>query len=353
MYEAFFGLNEKPFNLTPNWRYLFLTPMHREVLSAVQYGVTARRGLIMVVGEAGTGKTTVVRSALRALRKDGVRTVYLANPTLTRDEFLKFLARAFQLAPDSESCKVDVLTALSTQLARLHAAGGTAVLVVDEAQSMPYELLEEIRLLANFESATTKLLQVVLSGQPELADRLNDPSLRQLKQRVAVRASLSPLDLRGTAGLIAGRIRVAGGKPVDLFTARAIELVYLHSAGVPRTVNVICDNALVSAFALGVKPVGSEVVEEVCRDFDFPQRAWIGGNRSASSGNGAAPTPPPAASEASAPRAAERHDVRPLASEPSPSAEPHTTDLKPQFTENFFSTFMHRRPFSFLNWGRR
>lgn len=272
MYHEYYGLNERPFDLTPNTRYLYLTPMHREALAAVQYGITSRRGIIVVTGEAGTGKTTIVRAALRALRGENVRQTYLNNPALTRDEFLQFLTRAFRLGEGTAESKTDLLSKLTATLARNHAQGQITAMVVDEAQSLPHELLEEIRLLANIETSTAKLLQVVLVGQPELADRLNDPSLRQLKQRVAIRATLRPLDLRATAALIAGRIRVAGGNPPEVFTPAAVELVYRYSGGVARTINVICDNALLSGFAADQKPVGPTLVEEVCRDFDLTPR---------------------------------------------------------------------------------
>lgn len=272
MYHEYYGLTERPFDLTPNTRYLYLTPMHREALAAVQYGITSRRGIIVVTGEAGTGKTTIVRAALRALRGENVRQTYLNNPALTRDEFLQFLTKAYRLGPEAAASKTDMLSRLTATLARNHAQNQITTLVVDEAQSLPHELLEEIRLLANIETSTAKLLQVVLVGQPELADRLNDPSLRQLKQRVAIRATLKPLDLRATAALIAGRIRVAGGNPPEVFTPAAVELVYRYSGGVARIINVICDNSLLSGFAAEQKPVGPAIVEEVCRDFDLTPR---------------------------------------------------------------------------------
>ena len=269
MYHEYYGLTERPFDLTPNTRYLYLTPMHREALAAVQYGITSRRGIIVVTGEAGTGKTTIVRAALRALRGENVRQTYLNNPALTRDEFLQFLTKAFRLGAEAAGSKTELLSKLTASLAKSHAQGHVTALVVDEAQSLPHELLEEIRLLANIETSTAKLLQVVLVGQPELADRLNNASLRQLKQRVAIRATLRPLDLRATAALIAGRIRVAGGDPSSVFTPGAVELVYRYSQGVARTINVICDNALLSGFAAEQRPVGPAILEEVCRDFDL------------------------------------------------------------------------------------
>jgi general secretion pathway protein A len=376
MYEQFFGLTERPFDLTPDWRYLYLTPMHREALVAIQYGVTARRGIVVVVGEAGTGKTTVVRSALRALRTKNVRHVYLSNPMLTRAEFMKFLAHDFKLSLDSESCKTDLLSELTAKLTRLHSAGRAAVLVVDEAQSMPHELFEEIRLLANIETRTAKLLQVVILGQPELADRLNEPSLRQLKQRVAIRSKLKPLDLRATAALIAGRIRVAGGKPADIFTPRAVELIYVHSGGVPRTINVICDNALVGGFGADVKPVGADVIEDVCREFDLPALVNLSVSTPETSGStsearavhqAAAQSPRPVA----VPRpvahephghpkivaGGSRHDAaagprtfvqKPEASPRIVTTRPHVSTADPEL----FPAYGKRRLLSFLGWGR-
>jgi general secretion pathway protein A len=271
VYQEYYGLTERPFDLTPNPRYLYLTPMHREALAAVQYGITARRGIVIVVGEAGTGKTTIVRAALRALKGQKVRHTYLNNPALTRAEFMQFLARAFGLGEDAATSKVDLLSELTAKLARYHGDDTTTVLIVDEAQSLPHDLLEEIRLLANIETSTAKLLQVVLVGQPELAERLNDTSLRQLKQRVAIRAILEPLDLRATSSFIAGRLRVAGGQPAAIFTPQAVEMIYRYSAGVARTINVICDNALLAGFATDAKPIGPAVIEEVARDFDLKQ----------------------------------------------------------------------------------
>ncbi|MGD9902413.1 MAG: ExeA family protein [Vicinamibacterales bacterium] len=272
MYRDYYGLTERPFDLTPDPRYLYLTRMHREALAAVQYAITARRGIALVVGEAGTGKTTILRAALRALKGQRIRHTSLNNPTLTRDEFLQFLTRAYGLRAETSGSKVDVLAALTAKLGRYHAARTAAVLVVDEAQSLPYDLLEEIRLLANIETSAAKLLQVVLVGQPELGERLNEASLRQLKQRVAIRVQLAPLDLRDTSSFIAGRLRVAGGQPAAIFTPRAVEAIYSFSGGIPRTINVVCDNALLAGFATDARPIGPEVIEEVARDLDLSAR---------------------------------------------------------------------------------
>lgn len=269
MYREYYGLTERPFDLTPDPRYLYLTPMHREALAAVQYGITARRGIVVVIGEAGTGKTTIVRAAIRALKGQKVRSIYLNNPMLSRSEFFQFLARAFGLSAEASNSKVVLLSELTAKLARAHGADAATVLIVDEAQSLPRDLLEEIRLLANIETSTAKLLQVVLAGQPELGVHLNDPSLRQLKQRIAIRAVLEPLDLRATSAFIAGRLRVAGGQPAAIFTPQAVELIYRYSGGVARTINVICDNALLAGFAGDLRPITPRVIEDVTRDFDL------------------------------------------------------------------------------------
>ena len=269
MYQEFFALRELPFDLSPDPRYLYLTARHSEALANLQYGISARKGLTLLVGEAGTGKTTLVRAALESKACRAARALYLNNPTLTRGEFLEFLADGFNLGTDAAASKATLLKQLERELISRRQRGVITALIIDEAQSLPYELLEEIRLLANIETNTEKLLPLVLAGQPELADRLNEPSLRQLKQRVALRCTLGSLTREETVAYITGRIRHAGGDRSAIFTPEALELVYQHSRGVPRTISVICDNALVSGFALQQKPVGAAIVKEVCRDFDF------------------------------------------------------------------------------------
>jgi general secretion pathway protein A len=269
MYEAFYGLKERPFELVPNPRFLFLTSRQREALSNLQYGLTTARGLTLMIGEAGTGKTTLMQAALADVSPDLVRVVLMSNPTLTRSEFYEFLARAFGLSQEAAQSKTRFLFDLRRELQERQKAGVLSALVIDEAQSIPYELLEEIRLLSNIETTTTKLLNVILAGQPELSDRLNDTSLRQLKQRIGLRCQLTPMQLNETASYIAGRIRIAGGRPEQVFTREAVAAVFQASGGLPRTVNVISDNALMGGFASQVKPINAKFVEEVCRDFDI------------------------------------------------------------------------------------
>ena len=269
MYEAFFGLDSRPFDLTPDPRYLFLTPSHREALSNLEYGISARTGVTVLVGEAGTGKTTLIRATLDARDQAKTKTIYMNNPTLTRSEFLEFMAAEFQLPSQAADSKTRLLRDLEGALLDMLNADITPALIIDEAHSLPYELLEEIRLLANIDTAKVKLLPIILAGQPELAARLNDQSLRQLKQRVELRCDLRPLDLGETGAYITARVNVAGGQAPALFTREAVMMIHERSHGIPRVISVICHNALISSFAQGRKPVTTDCVLEVCRDFDL------------------------------------------------------------------------------------
>jgi general secretion pathway protein A len=274
MYEQFYGLAERPFDLTPNPRYLLLTPSHREALANLDYGISSRKGLIVLTGEAGTGKTTLLRRVMAkgvsaTSRTRSVRTVYLSNPTLDRGEFVEYLARGFGLSPDSHSSKTRLLLELEEMLLGFRRADTSVALIIDEAQSLPHALMEEVRLLANIESDTDKLLPVVLVGQPELADRLNDQALRQLKQRIALRCRLEPLDLHQTAAYIAHRLTLAGGDPASVFSRESVIDIYERTRGIPRSINVVCDNALLNGFALGRRPIGADIIAEVGDDFEL------------------------------------------------------------------------------------
>ena len=269
MYLNFYGLREAPFELTSNPRFLFYTAQHREALSNLEYGLSSAKALTVLVGEAGTGKTTLLHAALESERCRGVRTVLLSNPKLTRAEFVETLATQFQLGARAEQSKASLLEALEVVLRERRERGEITALVVDEAQSLSYELLEEIRLLANMETPSEKLLPLVLAGQPELTTRLNDPELRQLKQRVALRCEITALSLADTASYIASRIRTAGGTTTKLFTREAVMTIYEASKGIPRTINVLCDNALINGFALNRHPVDRDMVLDACRDLDL------------------------------------------------------------------------------------
>jgi general secretion pathway protein A len=268
MYESYYGLRERPFNLSPDPRFLYLSPQHREALGNLKYGVMASRAITLLTGEAGTGKTTVLHSAL-AEAEGQTSYVVLSNPTLTRGEFVTWMASTFGLSADASASKGLWLLELEAVLKERQAKGSITALVIDEAQSLPLDLLEEVRLLSNMETDSEKLLPIVLLGQPELADRLNQPELRQLKQRVALRCELKPFDLDAAARYIGRRITCAGGTPSTVFTRDAVIAVHQAANGIPRTMNVLCDNALLSGFAAAVRPVGRKIIHEVCNDFAF------------------------------------------------------------------------------------
>jgi len=269
MYERFYGFHERPFDLTPNPGFVVLTPGHQEALSNLEYGISARTGVTVLIGEAGTGKTTLIRATLDARDQARTKTIYMNNPTLTRSEFLEFMAAEFQLPSQAADSKTRLLRDLEGALLEMLNADITPALIIDEAHSLPYELLEEIRLLANIDTAKVKLLPIILAGQPELAARLNDQSLRQLKQRVELRCDLKPLDLGETGAYITARVKVAGGQAPSLFTREAVMMIHERSNGIPRVISVICHNALINSFAQGRKPVTTDSVLEVCRDFDL------------------------------------------------------------------------------------
>ena len=273
MYEQFYGFREPAFELTSNPRFLFLTAQHREALCHLEYGLSSAKPITVLIGDAGTGKSTLLRAALQSEMCRDVNCVFIDNPTLTRDEFVETLAARFDLGAKAMASKASLLASLETVIRQRYERGEVTALVVDEAQALPREIFEEIRLLANIETPTRKLLPVVLAGQPELAERLNDRSLRQLKQRIALRCELKPLDLPDTAMYIASRIRTAGGDPANIFTRQAVTLIHQHSHGLPRLISVICDNAVTSGFALDQRPVDGHIVLEVCQDFDLKAAA--------------------------------------------------------------------------------
>jgi general secretion pathway protein A len=274
MYEAFFGLREPPFELTSNARFLLLTRTHLEALSHLEYAAASMRGVTLLIGEAGTGKTTLLRKAF-ATEPDGagprIACALVDNPALRRSEFFEILAEAFGLDPQVARSKAKFLRELRQRVLQRRSQGENSVVVIDEAQSLPMELLEEVRLLGNMESDTGKLLAFVLAGQPEFALRLSDPALQPLRQRVSLRYVLARLNVHETASFIAGRIRLAGGDASRLFSREAVIEIHAASGGLPRTISVLCDNALLNGFGLGRRLIDRRIVQEVVADFELGQ----------------------------------------------------------------------------------
>ncbi len=268
MYEEFFGLRGRAFDLTTDPRFLFLSATHREALRGIRYAFAGRAGVSVLIGEVGTGKSTIVRAALSD-RKTAARIVYLNNPLVSRQEFFELLNAGFELNTNASRSKTQLLLELSRSLLRAREAGHRVGLVIDEAQSLPDELMEEVRLLANMEVSNAQLLPVLLVGQPELADRLNQASLRQLKQRIALRCRLTPLEPQETAAYVETCLRTVGAKMASVLSPAAVRLIHECSRGLPRLISVICDNALLSGFVAGHRPVGDDIVLQVCRDLDL------------------------------------------------------------------------------------
>lgn len=355
MYERFYRLRERPFDLTPNPRFLFLSPKHREALATLQYGLSSNKGITLVTGEAGTGKTTLIRAALDSARGREGGVACLDNPTLTRGEFIEFLTYAFGLGRDAATSKTRLLQELRRLATERHQAGATLALIVDEAQAVPDELLEEIRLLSNVETNTAKLLNVVLTGHLDLTARLNQPHFRQLKQRVALRCVLDALDLTQTAAYIAARIWVASGQDQQLFTHEAIEMIHERGRGIPRTISVICDNALIAGFAAGERPVGRDTVKEVCEDLDLPasgprvefSRAPVPASWADAHPKAGEPAKQLSATAADV-RAERRTDRSVSHSATSQARQPETGGSRPEAFRELFQSFSDRRKLGFL-----
>ena len=268
MYKKFFRLRESPFNVNPDPRYLYLTRHIQEALACLIYGIQTRKGFVLLTGEVGTGKTTVLNKLLDWARQEKIATAFMFNPRLSEAEFFDFMMADFGIPCDS-TLKSRALINLNNWLLEQHRKGTRAVLIVDEAQNLSLEMLEEIRLLTNLETSTEKLLQIVLAGQPELEEKLTDPQLRQLRQRITLWAKTRPLTLLETHGYIKERLRIAGGAGDEIFSPAAIEIVHRHARGIPRLINLLCEHALISAFVEHSPTVSEKIVEEVARDFDL------------------------------------------------------------------------------------
>jgi general secretion pathway protein A len=269
MYKAFFGFERNPFNLTPDPGCFVSTERHNEALAALYYGVRQHKGFVVVTGEAGTGKTLLLRCLLRLLKDSSdIASAYLFNSRLTPSEFLEYVLTDFGLSSAGKN-KAQLLVEISEFLLSRSSQGATTVLIVDEAHHLSDDLLEEIRLLSNLETPDDKLLQIILVGQPELDEKLDSFGLRQLKQRIALRARLDALSLDETADYITQRLRFAGvdAQRDEIFPAETISAVYRYSGGLPRLINTLCENALIGAYARELPAVTPDIVEDVAREF--------------------------------------------------------------------------------------
>ena len=270
MYKSFFGLRENPFNANPDPRYLFLTREIQEALAGLAYGIKNRKGFILMTGEVGTGKTTLLNRLLDWLNLEGVATAYIFNSQLNISQLLDFMMADFGIPCESRD-KSHVLMRLNHWLLQRYRDRKTSVLIVDEAQNLSFEVLEEIRLLTNFETANEKLLQIVLAGQPELEEKLRDPRLRQLRQRITMRCRTQPLSLEELAGYIAERLRIGGANGTPIFSPEAIEAIYKYSRGIPRVANLLCEHSLMNSFVEQIRPVPEKVVCEAAHEFELDE----------------------------------------------------------------------------------
>ncbi len=267
MYNEFFGLEDSPFTLTPDPRYIVFTPSYNEVLASLYYGLEEAKGLIVLTGEVGTGKTTALRWILRRL-DSSVLAAYVFNPRLSIDEFYHHVTQ--MLGIKDWSNKAELLNVMGKVLAERHRRGLRTVIIIDEAHELSDYVLEEIRLLMNFESDNAKHLQIVLTGQPELRDRLNQPNLRQLKQRVALRCNMHALPtIEEVERYISERLIIAGAEDPQIFSPEAIDMIYRCSEGIPRQINNLCDNAMVASYSAGERIVSRNSVIEVAKNLDM------------------------------------------------------------------------------------
>jgi general secretion pathway protein A len=269
LYQTHFGLSQAPFNITPDPSFLYLSASHREGLAQLSYGIRARKGFVVLTGEVGTGKTTLIHALLNDLN-GSAQTALIFSTIVSPADLLRSVCEEFGLVEPKRSLAEihDYLVSLNEFLLESYRKGENCALIIDESQNLSAEVLESIRLLSNFETSKDKLLQILLVGQPELAVRLNSPELRQLKQRVMLRHHLRALSLQECCEYVSNRLKIAGGDRT-IFTSNALESIHSYSGGIPRIVNVLCDNALLTGYALGRKEIDTGIIREVAEDLSI------------------------------------------------------------------------------------
>lgn len=268
MYKKFYGFKARPFEITPDPFYVYLSEGHQEALASLQYAIREGKGFSVITGEAGTGKTTLVHKLLSNL-EGHVRTSYIFNPLMDRDDFLHFVCKDLGIDISGVKSRGDYITALHNFLLKSFAKREKVFLIIDEAHCMEPELLQEVRLMTNLETSKYKLLHVILLGQPELTQVLNKPEFRPLKQRITVRYDLRPLDLEETRQYISYRLKRAGSRNITVFTNSAVKEIYRYSSGIPRLINILCDNALLTGFSADEKRLTSEIIKKTAKEMDI------------------------------------------------------------------------------------
>ncbi len=266
MYTDYYGFSEYPFSITPDPRFLYLTEGHVEALASLFYGIREKKGFICITGEVGTGKTTVIYHLIDRL-PDWVKTAFVYHTSTTFDQLLKNILLELKIPVDSNE-KYLLVHKLNTYLLERLAQDETVTLFIDEAQNLPVETLEELRMLTNLETRRAKLLQIVLVGQPELDAKIDSAELRQLKQRIVLRRRITAMSREESTEYIDHRLRIVGGSSSQVFTPDAVSLICSHAEGIPRLINVICDNALMMAYGQSRKKIGDDVIREVIRDMN-------------------------------------------------------------------------------------
>jgi type II secretory pathway predicted ATPase ExeA len=280
MYRYFYGINDFPFGACPDPRFLYKMPHVQEALACLQYGIASRKGFVVMTGEVGTGKTTLLKSVLSSFTDRRISTAFVFNPRLDALDFLEFVLADFGI-PQNPRVKAGMPQTKSAMLMQLNRwlidrfrNGELCAIVVDEAQNLSWELLEEIRLLTNLETSSEKLVQIVLSGQPELEEKLRDPSVRQLRQRISLWCRTRPLKSDETKAYVMNRLRIAGASQ-PVLTPEAVQLVHRYSKGIPRLINLICEHAMISAYVEQIKPIPARIVESVSLELDLAQQPFV------------------------------------------------------------------------------
>jgi general secretion pathway protein A len=274
MYLSFYGLKKEPFHTTPDPNFLYLSPSHKEAMGTIIYGIEKRKGFIAIFGEVGVGKTTIIRAYLEKTSDRKQKTVYILNPIVSFHGLLTDIFRSLELVPTHDD-SAEMVNQLQEALICEYRSGSTVVLVIDEAQNMPVQTLEQLRLLSNLETSTDKLIQIVSIGQPELHTLLDHPTLKSFQQRIALRATIQPLTQKASQAYIEHRVALASATGAPLFTEGALKLIIREAHGIPRRLNILCDNALITGYGRQRKPVSVNEVKEILVDMDASRSSYL------------------------------------------------------------------------------